>query len=94
MSRNYEQITLEQASQIPGNAAPEAKHIVANVIPGNNHTGRGFADSVGDRVKIVEVSVNKMKEDEVKMEARVVCEVVTSEGASPCLPSGRRVLTK
>lgn len=51
-------------------------------MPYNHHTGSGFAISVGNRIKVVEVSVNKMSEDDVKMQGRVVCEIVTSEGAS------------
>lgn len=70
-------MTLEKASRIPGNASPHAKHALVNIaIP------VGFGKSIGERLEFIEISVNRMKEDEVKMQARLVCEVVTSEGAS------------
>lgn len=71
----YAEVTLEQASQIPGNASASAKHFVINYI------GHGFANSIGEKLKVVEVSVNKMRDGGVKMEGRLVYEIVTSEGA-------------
>jgi len=41
--------------------------------------GRGFADSVGGRVRITEVSIRPKDEEPEKLESYVVCETVVEE---------------
>lgn len=77
-----EAFTLEHAAKvIAGNGSPQAKQSIANILHFFSYTGTGFANSVGQRVKVIEVSVNKKAEDPVKLEGRVVCEIETLQGS-------------
>jgi len=68
--------TLERASEISGNVTAETKLEISNFIEFLNH---GFAESVGRKLKLVEVSVNDKTEDPSKQEGRVVCEITVTE---------------
>lgn len=45
------------------------------------HRGTGFADRIGMRVKLTEVSVNRMPNEEERKEGKVVAEIIVEEGA-------------
>jgi acyl-coenzyme A thioesterase 13 len=75
-------IPLEQTSKIPGNGSAETKHWVANVLLYLNYTGKKFSNSIGNRVEIVEISINHKSEDPMRLEGRVVCEIETQEGTN------------
>jgi len=80
-SNSFEQVlTLEQCSKVPGNSSPQIKNRVASFFATFDRLGGGglFAESVGERLKLTEVSVNKKVEDSAKTEGRVVCEIEVS----------------
>lgn len=72
-------------STISGNAPPAVKKAVANPrarVTTSDHAGRRFADSVGGRLRVTEVSINQKAEEPEKLEGRVVCDLTVEEGSS------------
>ena len=77
---------LFDISQITGNASDNIKHAVGHI--GGFFKNRRvkdlstsiFGESILNRMKVVEVSLNRKAEEEEKMEARVVVEVDVTEG--------------
>jgi len=68
-----------KASDIPGNASNEAKLAVSKWLHIFIHRGTGFGDSVGNRVRITEISINQMPNEPEKLEGKVVAEITVTE---------------
>ncbi|EPQ58891.1 hypothetical protein GLOTRDRAFT_54445 [Gloeophyllum trabeum ATCC 11539] len=74
-------VSLEDASKIPGNVSPEVKQAAAswlNLFFSRNADTPAFADSVGKRLKLTEVSINPKADEPGKTECKVVCEITVS----------------
>lgn len=67
--------------EIPGNCKPETKLVVQRLLHAFIHHGTGFADYIGSRVKLTEISVNGMVYEPERKETRVIAEVILEEGA-------------
>lgn len=67
--------------EIPGNCKPETKLVVQRSLHAFIHRGTGFADYIGSRVKLTEISVNGMAHEPERKETRVVAEITLEEGA-------------
>lgn len=74
------------AAEIPGNGSPEAKERIANILDYFHYSGRTFANGIGKRIKILEVSVNPKAEEPQKLEGRLVCEIDVTEGTTSTFP--------
>lgn len=70
----------ERYKEISGNAPGEVKQDLADGLYIFMLRGRGFADSVGGRLKITEVNIQEKKEEPLKKEATVICEIDVEEG--------------
>ena len=69
------------ASEISGNAPAHVKQLTNNTLGAYGIGGQdSFAHSVGRRIKLVEVNVDRRGE---KREATAVAEVVVSKGVHP-----------
>jgi len=75
MSPNYD------ISGMAGNAEPDVKIVLARAFDPDEpfNSGIRFAQSVGRRLKIVEVSCNKKLDEPKKLECRVVVETLVTE---------------
>lgn len=67
--------------EIPGNAAPETKLIVSRWLRIFTHRGTGFADTIGSRVKLTDISISHMPNEPGRAEGKVVAEITVSQGA-------------
>ena len=72
-------------AHIAGNASDEIKQLAGN--PGDFFANRSpvitspiFGESVQRRLKVTEISIQKKKEEERKLEARMVFEIDVTEG--------------
>lgn len=71
---------IEEAANIGGNASDEVKESVATTLyVVVMRRGQGFADSIGEHVRITEVSINQKAEAPGKKEGRVVCETTVTQ---------------
>jgi len=66
-------------SQIGGNAPPESKKFVMDMLRSMMRKGRGFADTVGGRLSITQVSILNKSEEPSRVEGRVVAEITAQE---------------
>jgi hypothetical protein len=66
-------------ASIAGNMSAKHKLIVKKV---GDTAKTGFAKSTTDRMRLTEVSVRPIPEEESRLEARLVCDVVVDEGAN------------
>jgi hypothetical protein len=72
-------------SHIAGNAPTETKQLLAyNLVPDLRGFVDGFAQYIGTRIKLREVSVVKKEEEPEKVEGKVVCEIVVGPGEYQC----------
>jgi acyl-coenzyme A thioesterase 13 len=76
-SQNYD------ISGISGNAQPDIKNTVVWALDPKTYFNDGirFAQSVGHRLSITEVSVNQKLDEPQKLEARVIVGTTVEEGA-------------
>ncbi|TFK46948.1 hypothetical protein OE88DRAFT_1714733 [Heliocybe sulcata] len=84
-------MTSDDPSQVPGNASPDVKRSVARLLDAflltrSKGEEAGFADAIGKRLKLTEVSIEPKRDEEGKTECRVVCEI---DVASDMLNGGR-----
>lgn len=73
----------DNISQIAGNASDDIKRIIGNFFQnykGNHVRPPVFGESIQERMKVVEISLNRKAEEEKKLEARVVVELDVTEG--------------
>jgi hypothetical protein len=72
-------------SQIAGNAPKESKQLLAyHLAPDLRGFVDGFAQYIGTRIQLREVSIAKKEEEPQKVEGRVVCEIVVGPGEYQC----------
>ncbi|KDQ64051.1 hypothetical protein JAAARDRAFT_52052 [Jaapia argillacea MUCL 33604] len=71
-------LSPSESSLIAGNAKPETKRVVTHWLHLFMHRGSGFADSVGGKVEVTEISVYPKAEEVERVEGRVVCEVTVT----------------
>lgn len=76
----YAKLDSEDIAKITGNASNEIKEHVATVLYLFMGRGTGFADTVGEKIRVTEVSIVEKAEEPAKMEGRVVCEIVVAKG--------------
>lgn len=72
-------ISLEEAAKIPGNAPVEAKQLAANWLQlflSPNHGRPGFADAIGRRINLTEISINPNPNEPERRVCRVVAEII------------------
>jgi acyl-coenzyme A thioesterase 13 len=65
------------ASRIGGNGSSELKQII---VLSSNRAIPGFAQLVGGRLQVTEVSIDNKVEEPEKVESRVGCEAVVDKG--------------
>ena len=70
--------TLEN---VAGNAPEMIKQLILNAIVSPKLLGKTFASSVLRKMVLLEVSINKMVEEPMKEEGRVVFGLIVDEGA-------------
>lgn len=73
-------LSEQELADISGNAPDEVKSVVLVWLRKYMAREDGFALSVQNRVKIVEVSVNTNKDEPKKLEGRMVCELEVAKG--------------
>lgn len=66
--------------QVGGNASEDVKRHVVSVLSFFMHDGKGFADAIGGRLNVTEVSIQKKAEEPKRLEGKVVCEIVVEQG--------------
>jgi acyl-coenzyme A thioesterase 13 len=74
----------DTADATPGNATREVKRVVYHWLDVLTSRGVGFGDRVGRRIKLTEISVNRMSHEQEKLEGKVVAEITIDKG--PCKP--------
>ncbi|EGO02137.1 hypothetical protein SERLA73DRAFT_120777 [Serpula lacrymans var. lacrymans S7.3] len=65
--------------EVPGNATPETKELVAKWLHVFAGQQCGFAHRVGKLLELTEVSIREKAEEPSRKEGRVVCEMTVSE---------------
>ncbi|KAH8108368.1 HotDog domain-containing protein [Phellopilus nigrolimitatus] len=65
----------DRYKDIAGNASDEIKQHLAGILFTFMGRGKGFADAIGGRVKIIEVNIQEKAEEPQKREGKVVCEI-------------------
>lgn len=65
---------------IRGNASDDIKKHLVAVLYLFMGRGKGFADSVGSKIKIAEVWLQQKADEPERQEAKVVCEITVDEG--------------
>ncbi|KAF9057509.1 hypothetical protein BJ165DRAFT_1411741 [Panaeolus papilionaceus] len=68
-------LEIEQTSSIAGNAPRQAKELALKWLSIFRNKGKGYAGSVSDKLRVVEVSFQPKPTDPSKLEGVVVCEV-------------------
>lgn len=68
-------LSLEDAALIAGNASPEIKQNIANLLFVHTSEGLGFGDHVGQILKLTEAFIIPMAEESKKTQARLVFEI-------------------
>ena len=70
----------ERYKEIAGNASDHVKQALAiglNIFMGG---GRGFADAIGGRLRIVSADVFRKADEPEKLEGKLVCEIDVEHG--------------
>lgn len=75
-------LEIEQTSSIAGNAPRQAKELALKWLSIFRNKGKGYAGSVSDKLRVVEVSFQPKPTDPSKLEGVVVCEVEVIPGIS------------
>lgn len=69
-------------SRIKGNLPPNVKQVLDRVMHEVMARPNVYGASIGERVSIIEATVVPKAEESTRTEARVVCEVIVTEGPS------------
>jgi acyl-coenzyme A thioesterase 13 len=71
----------EVVARISGNAPREIKEIPVKWLSIFHNRKISFAYTVTERIEVVEVSIVRNSEDQLKMDGRVVCEIDVTSGS-------------
>lgn len=66
---------------IKGNASDDVKKHLIAILHLFMVNGKGFADTVGSKIKITEVWLQSKADEPERQESKVICEITVEEGA-------------
>lgn len=80
----------DATANITGNASREVKEVPIKWFRILRERGAGFGYDIGRRVKVTEVAIEPNAQDPDRMESKLVCELMVTQGQCPLFDSGIR----